>query len=102
MTTETQTKIESYLKDNKIMLFMKGVPQAPQCGFSNTVVGILSAYNQEFHTCNILEDYEVREGIKEYSDWPTIPQLYVNNEFVGGCDIIISLHESGELKEILA
>jgi len=102
MTNETKAKIESYLKNNKIMLFMKGVPQAPQCGFSNTVVGILSSYGQDFQACNILEDYEVREGIKEYSDWPTIPQLYVNNEFIGGCDIIINLHESGELKEILA
>eukprot|EP00296_Roombia_truncata_P008628 JP447126.1.p4 GENE.JP447126.1~~JP447126.1.p4 ORF type:complete len:85 (-),score=30.85 JP447126.1:205-459(-) len=80
---------------------MKGTPQQPQCGFSKAVVGILSEYTG-FASCNVLADPDVREGIKKFSNWPTIPQLYVNGNFVGGCDIVTQLHQSGELKEMLA
>ena len=79
------------------MVFMKGTKLMPQCGFSNNVVQILNSLGVEFNTFDVLSDYEIREGIKEYSDWPTIPQLYVKNEFVGGCDIIREMHENGEL-----
>lgn len=99
--SDTQQKIASLVQSNKVLLFMKGSPQAPQCGFSATVVGILGQYLPEYETFDVLSDPEVRNGIKEYADWPTIPQLYVNGEFVGGCDIIREMDQSGELVEAL-
>ena len=99
MEQNTKEKIENIIKDNEILLFMKGTPVMPQCGFADAVVGVLSHMGIKFNSVNVLEDAEIREGIKEFSDWPTIPQLYVKNEFVGGCDIIREMHENGELKE---
>ncbi len=92
-------KIENIINDNEVLLFMKGTPVMPQCGFSAAVVGVLSHMGIKFNSVNVLEDPEIREGIKEFSDWPTIPQLYVKKEFVGGCDIIREMHENGELTE---
>lgn len=94
-------RIEEDIRNNKIMLYMKGTADEPQCGFSAQAVAILKKYDLPFKTCDVLEDGEVRQGIKEFSDWPTIPQLYVNGEFIGGCDIMTELHESGELARIL-
>ena len=101
MEQNTKEKIESIIKDNEILLFMKGTPVMPQCGFSAAVVGVLSHMGVKFNSVNVLEDADIREGIKEYSDWPTIPQLYVKNEFVGGCDIVKEMYENGELKKVL-
>ena len=101
MNEKTKQRIESDIKNNKVMLYMKGTPQEPQCGFSAQVMGVLNKYNVTVKTFNILEDEEIRQGIKEYSDWPTIPQLYVNGEFIGGCDIVTELHNNGELADIL-
>lgn len=94
-------RIEKDVKGNKIMLYMKGTPEAPQCGFSARAVAILKEHGVAFKTFNVLEDEEIRHGIKEYSDWPTIPQLYINGEFVGGSDIMAEMHENGELKDLL-
>mgnify|MGYP001258562113 FL=1 len=94
-------KIENIINENKVSLFMKGTPDAPQCGFSMAVSNILKHLNVKFKGINVLEDEELRRGIKEYSDWPTIPQLYINKEFIGGCDIVKELFEKGELKKIL-
>lgn len=96
----TQDRIDDAVKTNEIMLFMKGTPVFPQCGFSAATVQILSYFGVKFQSLNVLEDADVRQGIKEYSDWPTIPQLYVKGEFVGGCDIIREMAESGELDEL--
>ncbi|KAE8896651.1 hypothetical protein PF005_g16132 [Phytophthora fragariae] len=93
--------IESHVKTYPIMLYMKGTPSAPQCGFSMQVVRILHAQGVSFDSVNVLDHPEIREGVKEYSQWPTIPQLYVNGEFVGGCDIITDMSKSGELTELL-
>ena len=101
MNEKTKQRIESDIKNNKVMLYMKGTPQEPQCGFSAQVMGVLNKYNVTVKTFNILEDEEIRQGIKEYSEWPTIPQLYVNGEFIGGCDIVTELHNNGELADIL-
>ncbi len=101
LTEEIKQKIEKDIKGNKVMLYMKGTPEAPMCGFSAQVVNILNSYKIPFKSFNILEDEEVRQGIKEYAEWPTIPQLYVNGEFIGGCDITMELHQSGELEKIL-
>ena len=101
MEEATKTRIEGMIKDNPIMLFMKGTKDFPQCGFSGQVVAILNHVEVEFETFNVLEDMEIREGIKAFSDWPTIPQLYVNEEFVGGCDIITEMFQSGELQPVL-
>ena len=92
-------KIKDIIKENKVCLFMKGTPEAPQCGFSMAVNNVLKHLNVEFKAINVLEDENMRQGIKEYSDWPTIPQLYVKKEFVGGCDIVKELFEKGELKK---
>ena len=100
MEQNTKEKIENIIKDNEILLFMKGTPVMPQCGFSAAVVGVLSHMGVKFNSVNVLEDAEIREGIKEYSDWPTIPQLYVKQEFVGGCDIVKEMFEKGELKKL--
>ena len=98
---EIKHKIESLLKENKICLFMKGTPEAPQCGFSMAVSNVLKHLNVNFKAINILEDEKLRQGIKDYSDWPTIPQLYINQEFIGGCDIVKEMFEKGELKKLL-
>ena len=95
-------QIDKTVKDNEIVLFMKGTPQFPQCGFSNTVVQILTYLGVPFKGVNVLASDEIRQGIKEYSNWPTIPQLYVKGEFVGGCDIVREMFEGGELKDYLA
>mmetsp|Transcript_9956 Transcript_9956/g.21553 ORF Transcript_9956/g.21553 Transcript_9956/m.21553 type:complete len:201 (+) Transcript_9956:213-815(+) len=94
--------IDSHVKSNRVMLYMKGSPKQPLCGFSATVVKILKSSGADFSSVNVLDYPEVREGVKKYAQWPTIPQLYVDGEFVGGCDIIQSMDESGELKELLA
>ena len=95
-------KIDETVKGNRIVLFMKGTPEAPQCGFSAQVVQILSFLGAEYHSVDVLADPEVRQGIKEYASWPTIPQLYVGGEFVGGCDIVREMFQEGELKALLA
>ncbi len=97
MIDDTKSKIESLINESEVMLFMKGTPSMPQCGFSAAVVGVLNHMGIDFESINVLQDQEIREGIKEYSNWPTIPQLYVKKEFVGGCDIIREMHENGEL-----
>lgn len=97
----TRERIDSLIRDNEIMLFMKGNRDQPQCGFSARVIGILSSLVGDFQTADVLQDHALREGIKLYSSWPTIPQLYVKGEFVGGCDIIGELYESGELQQTL-
>ena len=91
-------KIEDILEKNEVCLFMKGTPEVPQCGFSLAVSNVLKHLNVNFKGINVLEDNEIREGIKEYSDWPTIPQLYIKGEFIGGCDIIKEMFEKGELQ----
>ena len=96
-----QKEIEQDVKNNKVMLYMKGTPESPMCGFSAQVVNVLKTYNVPFKSFNVLEDESIRQAIKEYADWPTIPQLYVNGEFIGGCDIMMELHQSGELKKLL-
>ena len=96
---EINKKIESLIKDNEVCLFMKGTPDAPQCGFSMAVTNVLKHLNVNFRGINVLEDENLRQGIKDFSDWPTIPQLYVKKEFVGGCDIVKELFEKGELKK---
>lgn len=101
MEDAIKQRIESDIKTNKIMLYMKGTPKEPQCGFSAQAVSVLQTYGVPFHSFNILEDESIRQGIKEYSDWPTIPQLYVDGEFIGGCDIITEMHQNGELKTLL-
>jgi monothiol glutaredoxin len=97
-----QDQIKQTVESNDIVLFMKGSPQFPQCGFSGRAVQILQACGAEFAAVDVLSDPEVREGIKQYSNWPTIPQLYVKGEFVGGSDIMMEMYESGELKQALA
>ena len=97
-----RTRLESLIKGHKVMLFMKGTKQFPACGFSNAVVQILGKEGVPFETFNILADGEIRQGLKEYSNWPTYPQLYVDGKFVGGCDIVTELHQSGELSKELA
>ena len=98
----TSDRITKLVTENDIVLFMKGVPQAPQCGFSAGVAKVLDAIGVSYLGVNVLEDPFLREGIKEYSDWPTIPQLYVKGEFVGGCDIVREMYENGELQAMLA
>ena len=100
MDDQTKNLIEKYITDNEICLFMKGTPDAPQCGFSMAVTNILKILEVNFKAVNVLDNQMVREGIKTYSEWPTIPQLYIKKEFVGGCDIIKEMYENGELKKI--
>ena len=97
--SDSNEKISNLIEKDNVVLFMKGTPDFPQCGFSANVVGILKYFGVKFSSINVLDDNEIREGIKQYSDWPTIPQLYVKKEFVGGCDIIREMHESGELTQ---
>ncbi len=104
MTAETnvEERIQETLKSNPVVLYMKGTPQFPQCGFSGRAVQILQACDTEFASVDVLADQEVREGIKRHANWPTIPQLYVNGELVGGSDIMMELYQKGELQQILA
>ena len=97
----TRERIQTEVDSNDVLLFMKGTPVFPQCGFSAAVVQVLSHLQVKFNSINVLEDMDIREGIKHYSDWPTIPQLYVKGEFVGGCDIIREMFETGELSSFL-
>lgn len=101
MTPEVKERIESLIQQNKIMVFMKGSKLMPMCGFSNNVVQIINTLAVPYETFDILEDQEIRQGIKEYSEWPTIPQVYINGEFIGGSDIMIELYQKGELQEMV-
>jgi len=94
-------KIDNLVKNNNIVLFMKGTSEMPMCGFSSVVVTVLKRLNQKFIDINILEDQEMRQAIKDYTDWPTIPQLYIKGEFIGGCDIVRDMYEKGELQALL-
>jgi monothiol glutaredoxin len=100
MEEKTKKRIEELINSKKIFLFMKGTPEMPQCGFSKRVVDILLSMNEDFGSFDVLTDEDIRQGIKEYSDWPTIPQLYIDGKFVGGCDIVEQMASSGELKNI--
>ena len=99
---ELKTKIDNILQKDKIVLFMKGSKDFPQCGFSDTVVKVLKFYGADFTTYDVLTNPDLRSGMKIYSQWATFPQLYINNEFVGGCDIVLEMHENGELKSLVA
>ena len=101
MDQQTNDLIKGEIENNDVCLFMKGTPDAPQCGFSMAVVNIFKILELNFKSVNVLENQNVREGIKIFSDWPTIPQLYVKNEFIGGCDIIKEMYENGELANLL-
>ncbi len=101
MDPAIKQKIDSYVKKNKVFLFMKGTPDAPMCGFSARVVDVLKNEGVAFGAFNVLSDEEIRNGIKEYADWPTIPQLYIDGEFVGGCDIVMEMQSTGELAKAL-
>ena len=101
MEQKTKDSINNQIQNNEVCLFMKGTPDAPQCGFSMAVSNMLKILEVKYKGVNVLEDQSLREGIKEFSDWPTIPQLYIKKEFVGGCDIVKEMYENGELKKIL-
>ena len=101
MDSETRSRIDELINSHSIMVFMKGTKLMPQCGFSNNVVQILNALGMNFDTFDVLSDMEVREAIKEYSNWPTIPQIYLKGEFLGGSDILVEMYNSGELREKL-
>ena len=101
MDDNTKSLIQNHIDNNEVCLFMKGTPDAPQCGFSMAVTNMLKLLEVNFGSVNVLEDQNVREGIKTFSDWPTIPQLYVKKEFVGGCDIVKEMYETGELAKLL-
>ena len=100
--TDANARIDALVKSNDVVLFMKGTPLFPQCGFSSRAIAILDHLETPYETVDVLQDQEIRGGIKEYSDWPTIPQLYVKGEFVGGSDIMMEMFESGELKGLVA
>ena len=101
MDQKTKELIENEVGNNEVCLFMKGTPDAPQCGFSMAVSNILKILEVNFKGVNVLENQQIRVGIKEYSEWPTIPQLYIKREFLGGCDIVKEMYENGELKKVL-
>ena len=101
MEEDTKNLITDKINNNEICLFMKGTPEAPQCGFSMAIANILKILDVKFLGVNVLENQNLRQGIKEFSDWPTIPQLYIKNEFVGGCDIVKEMYENGELSKLL-
>lgn len=101
MDSQTKARIEALIQSSPIFVFMKGTKLMPQCGFSNNVVQILNAMGMAFETFDVLSDMEIRQGIKDFSEWPTIPQVYVKGEFIGGSDILIEMYNSGELKEKL-
>ena len=96
---DVQTFLGEFVTENKIVLFMKGSPTSPKCGFSANAAGILSSYEVKFTHFDVIEDYDVREGVKDFSSWPTLPQIYIGGEFMGGSDILTQMHESGELKQ---
>ena len=100
MDENTKNLIQDHIENNDVCLFMKGTPDAPQCGFSMAVSNMLKILEVDFKGINVLEDQSMREGIKTFSDWPTIPQLYIKKEFIGGCDIVKEMYENGELKNI--
>ena len=101
MKPEVQERIENLISQNKIFVFMKGTKLMPQCGFSNNVVQIINSLGVPFETINVLDEPDIREGIKEYSQWPTIPQVYINGKFVGGSDIMIELYQTNELQQMV-
>jgi len=101
MTDDARSRIESTVKGNDVVLFMKGTPLFPQCGFSSRAVAILEHLGVAYESVDVLQDQGIRQGIKDYSDWPTIPQLYVKGEFIGGSDIMMEMYESGELGQLL-
>lgn len=101
MTSAVKERIDQLINQNKIMVFMKGTKLMPQCGFSNNVVQILNTLGVSYETVNVLDEPELRQGIKEYSNWPTIPQVYVNGEFIGGSDVMIELYQNGELQQMV-
>ena len=100
MDEQTKKTIQDHINNNEVCLFMKGTPEVPECGFSMAVVNILKLLEVNYKGVNVLKDQSIREGIKVYSEWPTIPQLYVNKEFIGGCDIVKEMFETGELKNL--
>ena len=102
MDEKIKSLIQNHIDNNEVCLFMKGTPDAPQCGFSMAVSNMLKILEVKFKGVNVLEDQALREGIKKFSDWPTIPQLYVKKEFIGGCDIVKEMYESGELSKLLS
>jgi len=101
MEEELKKRIEELINSKKVFLFMKGVPDTPECGFSMKVVEVLRELNVDFESFNIFEDEDIRQGIKEYANWPTIPQLYIDGKFIGGCDIVVQMDESKELQKLL-
>ena len=101
MEQQIKDQIENEISNNEVCLFMKGTPEAPQCGFSMAISNMLKILEVNFKGVNVLENEHIRQGIKEFSEWPTIPQLYIKKDFVGGCDIIKEMYENGELKKIL-
>ena len=101
MDDQTKNNIQNHIDNNEVCLFMKGTPDAPQCGFSMAVTNLLKILEVKFKSVNVLENQSIREGIKTFSDWPTIPQLYIKKEFIGGCDIVKEMYENGELKKVL-
>jgi monothiol glutaredoxin len=102
MTNHAHDRIEELVKNNDVVLFMKGSPLFPQCGFSSKAIAILDHLNVAYESVDVLQDMDIRQGIKEYSDWPTIPQLYVKGEFLGGSDIMMEMYEAGELQALVA
>ena len=100
MDDQTKNLIQNHIDTKEVCLFVKGTPDAPQCGFSMAVSNMLKLLEVDFQSVNVLEDQKIREGIKTFSDWPTIPQLYVKKEFIGGCDIVKEMYENGELKKV--
>lgn len=102
LKVDINERIEKQLRENKVLLFMKGTPDFPQCGFSGQTVMALKSIGKPFAYVNIFEDPEIREGLKKYSNWPTFPQLYVDGELIGGCDIVVEMYHSGELEQLLA
>ena len=101
MTPELKDRIDQLVNNNKILVFMKGAKLMPQCGFSNNVVQVLNSLGVSYETVDVLADEEIRQGIKEYSSWPTIPQVYINGEFVGGSDIVYEMYQKGELQQMI-
>ncbi len=101
MTETTQSRIEKNVKDNDIVIYMKGTPTFPQCGFSSTVVQIFDYLGAQYTSVNVLDDPEIRQGVKDFNNWPTVPQIFIKGEFVGGCDIMREMFETGELKSLL-
>ena len=101
MADAIQARIEEQVKKNKIILYMKGTPSFPMCGFSAATIQVLDSYNVAYESVKVLDDPAIRDGVKRYSNWPTVPQLYINGEFVGGCDIVREMHAKGELEPLI-